>query len=183
MKFRSQACTHRGNSGSFAAELPVILFVLLLIVIFPLLNLSIFALGSATVFACARDGAHFAARARSFSQPIPAGGETAQVIARRKARDTASNVPLLEPIGDSNIEVLIVGQPIKGRPLIRQSTPLNDISTDEYIYFVEVKVTGRVEPLIKLSPDLFGAIQGVTVPASVSATFREYCEVPTGLAQ
>lgn len=175
----------RGRSavGSYSAELPCVLIALLVIVVFPLIDISIFALGSATVYTAARDGAHFAARARSFSVPVPDSAGSAVAIARARARAATDSLPLLEPVTDNDVSVTIVGESLTGGPSIRQNFPLASINTSDYVYFIEVGVRGRVPPFVRLNPDLFGQVPGLTEPFPVSATFRQFVELPTGLAQ
>lgn len=168
----------RRHSGSSSVELPVVLFVLLILLAFPIINIATVGLRACTVFSAAREAARVAGRSKTFLAD-GADGPSAVNAAKQKA---ASIVGYAAHIDPNNVKLRIVGSSIKGGPDISQTTPLAEAKLD-YVYQVEVEVTAAVDPLVTLDPNLFGNIPGLTVPFPITARNSEFAEFPAGLTQ
>ncbi|MBX9567450.1 MAG: hypothetical protein K2X77_01080 [Candidatus Obscuribacterales bacterium] len=172
----------RKASGSSIAEIPVALFVLLIVLLFPLLDLGTIALRSATIFEAARNAAHHAGRAKSFLQDGGEGELSAKSAAVKWTALTCHSSLRGTSIESSDVQATIIGTPFDTKKTpVRSASPLPGVEPETYLYQIEVSVTGSVEPLVLLNKDLLGQIPGVTAPLKISATFREFCEHPYGL--
>ncbi len=174
---------NRRQNGSSIAELPVAIFGLFFIILFPLLDLGTIALRSATVYEAARNAAHHAGRAKTFLSNGEDGELSSKSSAVAWALATAKNALAGTEIKKEDVKLSIIGTPFddKKYTTVTSTAPLNETQPENYVYQIEVQVTGKVEPLVKLNNELMGDIPGLTSPLKVSATFREFCEHPAGL--
>ncbi|MBY0546268.1 MAG: hypothetical protein K2W95_03200 [Candidatus Obscuribacterales bacterium] len=174
----------RPASGSSLSEIPVVLFVFLIGLLFPMIDLAVIAYRTSYLHSAAHNAAHSAARAQTFMANGSKGELSAINIAKRDALATKSNGAGGVNFTDQDVKVTIIGTPIKaGKPEIRSTAPLTDISTKDYMFQIEVTVDGRVEPLVVLSESFFGKVQGLTVPIQLQSTYKEFCEHPSGLSK
>lgn len=172
----------RRERGSSIAELPVAIFVLLIVLLFPLLDLGTMALRSATIFEAARNAAHHAGRAKSFLQDGGDGELSATNAAVKWSTMTCQSSLAGTTVKRSDVQASIIGTPFDTKKTpVRSSNPLTTVEPETYLYQIEVSITGSVEPLVLLNKELLGSIPGLTAPLKISATFREYCEHPYGL--
>ncbi len=173
----------RQNGGSIA-ELPVAIFILFLILLMPLIDLATIALRTSFVHSAAHNACASAARALTFQANGEKGELSAVNIAKRDALATKANGLAGVNFTANDVQIAIVGTPIKvGKAPIRTSSPLSEVEAKSYLYQVEVSVNGSVEPLVTLSPNLFGQVPGLTMPFPVQATYRQFSEHPSGLAK
>lgn len=172
----------RGGQGSSIAELPAALFLLILVLVLPLADLGTIALRSATVFSAARNAAHQAGRSKSFLKNGGSGELSAKNAALAWVKETCKASLAGTEIEADDVRLSIIGTPLTPEyPVLRTSEPLLESQPEHYLYQIEVTVRGKVEPLVLLSSGLFGEVPGLTCPMVVSASFREYCEHPSGL--
>lgn len=143
-----------------------------------MIDLATIGLRASTLFSAAREAARVAGRSKTFLVD-GSDGLSAVNAAKQKATSMAGYYVQITP---SNVRVSIIGSPIRGGATINQTTPLASSSTD-YVYQIEVSVTGNVEPLATLSPNLFGNVPGLTGPMTFTARSSEFAEYPTGLTQ
>ncbi len=163
-------------SGQMVVELPFVIMILLLVVAFPLLDLATICLRATTVFAAARNAAHYASREQSFT--------SARATAIKMALATNERALRGVRIAPEDVVVTILGTPLKaGLPPINQTTPLDEAKSKEYLYQLDVQVTGKVEPLLKLNSYLFGHVGGLTEDFPVKTSFRAMYERPNTLVK
>ena len=170
--------------ASSIAELPVAIFILFLILLLPLIDLATIAFRTSFIHSACHNAVHSAARAKTFKENGDKGELSAINIAKRDAVATKENGLAGVDFSANDVTVFIIGNPTKvGKPPLRTDSPLTAVSTKDYIYQVEVQVSGTVEPLVTLTPTLFGNVPGLTVPFPVTATYRQFSEHPAGLAK
>lgn len=174
----------RRADASSIAELPVAILILFLVLLLPLIDLATIAFRTSFIHSACHNAVHSAARARTFLQNGDKGELSAVNIAKRDALATKENGLAGVNFTDRDITVVIVGNPTKvGKPPLRTDSPLKAVETKDYIYQIEVQVSGTVEPLITLTPTLFGNVPGLTIPFPITATYRQFSEHPAGLAK
>lgn len=175
----------RRTRAALSAELGPCLWLLLILFVFPLIDLGTIAARTATVYTVAREAARAAGRAETFSASSSSGPSSKQIAVTR-ALQAAQGLPQAT-ITAQNVTVYLVGTPIvtgSVNPAIRQTTPLTaPADTADYLYEIEVDVTGTVNPLVMLSSSTFGTVPGLTAPFTVRAIGREVVEHPSGLTQ
>lgn len=181
MRTRNQRANQKAQS---IAELPSAISVFVLLLVMPMVDLSTIALRSTYIHSAARNGASYGARAKTFL----VNGDKGELSVVNKAKQIAIATKQSGFHGvkfdTTDVKVAIVGAPLKAKlPPVRQSTPVKEPSPDDYLYQVEVTVNGKVEPLVKLSKDLFGSVPGLTEDFPVVATYSAFCEEPRGLAK
>lgn len=174
----------RKAHASSIAELPVAILILFLVLLLPLIDLATIAFRTSFIHSACHNAVHSAARARTFLQNGDKGELSAVNIAKRDAVATKENGLAGVNFTDRDITVVIVGNPTKvGKPPLRTDSPLKAVETKDYIYQIEVQISGTVEPLITLTPTLFGNVPGLTIPFPITATYRQFSEHPAGLAK
>ena len=170
--------------GSSLSEIPVVLFFFLICLLFPMIDLAVIAYRTSYIHSAAHNAAHSAARAQTFKENGDKGELSAINIAKRDALATKTQGAGGVNFSENDVKVTIIGTPIKvGKPAIRSTAPLVDISTKDYMFQLEVTVNGEVEPLVVLSENFFGKVPGLTVPMPLQSTYKEFCEHPAGLAK
>ena len=174
----------RSAHASSIAELPVAIFIMFMILLLPLIDLSVIAYRTSFIHSACHNAVHSAARAKTFKENGSNGELSSINIAKRDALATKANGLAGVNFSDSDVTVVIIGTPTKvGKPAVRTSQPLQTVEQKDYLYQLEVQVTGTVDPLITLSDNLFGQVPGLTIPFPVTATYRQFSEHPSGLAK
>ena len=173
----------RNRKGSSIAELPVAIMILIFALLFPLADLCTIGLRTATVFAAARNAAHHAGRAKSFQENGSSTELSAKNTAINYALATRDSCLKGTEITSNDVSLEIVGTPFDNKKTpFRSAKPLTETKADDYVYQIEVKVTGHVQPLVLLNKGLLGDIPGLTQPLTICAVCREFCEHPDGLS-
>lgn len=167
------------QSASYMVEMVVVPFVLLFALALPIMDLVTTTTRVTFLFAIARDAAFYAAKAKSFNIDISAKEHSAKNIASRIANMEAAGFTGI--IIDS-IETSILTTDINTKQTTSQKVQLAAApNSDQYIYQIEVTLTGRVRPLLLFSNKFFGSIPGLSEWISVTVRSKEYCEYPQGL--
>lgn len=184
VKTVSRSSGVRNEHAGSIAELPVAIFILFMILLLPLIDLSVIAFRTSFIHSACQNAVHAAARAKTFKENSSTGELSSVNIAKRDALATKSNGLAGVNFSDSDIKVFIVGTPTKqNKPPVRTEQPVAEVYQKDYLYQVEVSVSGTVDPLITLSDNLFGQVPGLTMPFPVQATYRQFSEHPSGLAK
>lgn len=172
------------TSANTIAEMPVALIVFLLFLFLPLIDLGVLAFRASFVHSAANNAAHAAGRARTFKENSDKGELSAVNIARRDAIATKNAGAAGVDFSENDVQVVIIGNPIKpDKAPIRSTQALENVEPKEFLYQLEVTINAKVEPLLTLSPSLFGNVPGLTQAFPVQATYRQFAENPAGLAQ
>lgn len=176
--------TERSCKATSITEMPVVLFIFILGLLLPLIDLGFIAFRTSFIHTAASNAAHSAGRAQTFLTNGSKGELSAVNIAKRDALAVKDNGASGVNFSDQDISVVIIGTPIKaGKSPIRSTTPLQSIDTKDYLFQIEVSVAGQVDPLVTMSDTFFGAVPGLTRPMPVQATYKQFCEHPTGLSK
>ena len=174
----------RNALASSIAELPVAIFIMFLILLMPLIDLATIAFRTSFIHSACHNAVHSAARAKTFKENGDKGELSSINIAKRDALATKENGLAGVDFADKDITITIIGTPTKTtKSPIRTDSPLTSVEQKDYLYQIEVQVSGTVEPLVTLSSDFFGKVPGLTVPFPVTATYRQFSEHPAGLAK
>lgn len=177
-------CKKQRIRANTIAEMPVALTVFLLFLLLPLIDLAVLAFRTSFIHSAANNAAHSAGRAKTFKENSDTGELSALNIAKRDAIATKNAGTAGVNFSDSDVQLFILGSPIKpNKAPIRQSNPLDEVSTKDYLYQIEVSVSGTVDPLVTLSDAFFGKVPGLSAPFPVQATYRQFVEHPAGLAK
>lgn len=158
----------RKTTGSSSVEFPLVLCVFLFAACFPLADMAVLFLGASTVMESAHVASLRAAREADY--------HTAKTKATAVATSLANGATSIAP---ADVQVTYLRVPIDGATSTSFVPPLEqtEIDKSKYIYQIQVTITGRVAPLITLSKDVLGDIQGLTAPlvitTSSAATFED----------
>ena len=181
MRARTSKVSQKGQS---IAELPTAISVFILLLVMPLVDLSTIALRATYIHSAARNAAHYGSRAKTFLQNGDKGELSVVNKAKQMALATKQSGFAGVNFDASNVKVSIIGSPLKAKlPALRQDTPVKEPSQEDYLYQIEVTVAGKVEPLVRLSKDLFGSVPGLTEDMPVVATYSAFCEEAKGLSK
>lgn len=170
----------RTRKGTTLAELPMMLWFIFVLMLMPMLSISTLTLRSALMNAVVQNAAQSAAKAKTFStgtakRPSALQAATQVIIA---------SVRQFPGLTVGSVNCVILTTPVLAGGVSRSSTRLAaPADSSRNIYQIETVVVGRVEPLIKMSPTLFGVIPGVTAPLLVTYMGRAMSENPQGLNQ
>ncbi len=178
----------RGQSGSFTAELPVVLLVLFLFLAFPLLNLATTSLRAYFLRSAVLQAAHNAAKACDFDDDLPAEeGEPACPSAKTRVTDTlnAFQASFGSGVTIGTPSVYVVQQPIAGGTPTNflSGVPKAQLNEEANTYFIEVSVEGQANPLLPMSGTIVPQVPGLTGPMNLKLSGREMFEQVEGLIQ
>ncbi len=171
----------RRKKGALMAELPPVLWVLLIFITFPLLNLATTTMRYTILLAASRDAAAAASRAKSFTVPLNSTTPSASQI----ATTTANNkIVGFTGVTISNVQTVMAITNITTGVTTKRTTPLTTAAdSGTNLYGIEVVVTGTLSPLITYRGAFFGSLPGFTAPMTVRIASTEMCEFTQGLTQ
>lgn len=170
----------RKANGSSLLEIPVVLWLTFVVLMMPLLSMATITLRSALMNCAVQDGAHDAAKARTFETGT-ADKPSAVVLAQTAIKRTADKFSGL--VVDS-VQTNIVTTPVAAGAVQRQASKLTiPADTSRFIYQIETVANGHIDPPFRLNADVFGRVPGLTTPVAVSYVAREMAENPQGLNQ
>ncbi len=159
-------------------ELPVMIWLVLVVLLLPMLALATMTLKSALMNSAVQDGVQVASKGKTFESSQP-GKPSVKQLADESVRNSASK---FSGLGISSIVTSIVITPVDGGPLVRSTSKLaQPADTSKFLYQIETVVNGKISPLFPTNPGQFGAIPGLTQPVNVSYVGREMAEFPQGL--
>jgi hypothetical protein len=170
----------RGSKAQLIAELPVVLWVMVLLVTVPCVDMVTFAIRYNFLLAASRDAAFAAGLARTFLADVSASELSAVNAATAAARKTAA---AFSEITVNSVTTSIVITDLKTGIVTRQSLPLSvPADTKNYAYQIETVLIGSTNPILQVPGSPYrGAIPGLTSPIPVSIASRAYFENPQGL--
>jgi len=166
------------------AELPVVLWLLLVCGVIPLMIMATITMRATLLNAAARDAAHAAAKASTFEQSEE-GHPSARQLAESTAHATASKFAGVT-ISQVKTSIMITDADNPSAPSdIRtiKLRPTDVIDTSKYVYSVQVEVSGYVEPLIRFTLPVFGDVPGLTKPMEMKVSGVEMFENTEGLKE
>lgn len=166
------------NAMATIAELPIVLWVMLLVLAYPMISMAMITTRYGFLLSASRDGAHAGARAKTFSQNASASELSAVNATDQRVRNAVSS---FDGINIQSISVNIVITDLQTNQVTRQQTALQspaDVSRN--LYQIENIVTADIQPFITVNGS-FSGIPGLTAPIRVTVSSRECCESPQGL--
>lgn len=174
----------RRVGGSSVVELPVVIFLFILVLLLPLTELATLSMRATTIWCAVRMAAHSAACAGTFQENGKNGELSAVNIARRDALNVKNQLHGGVQFGATDVSVRILGQPLKaGLVAVKSAVPLTSVQPKDFLYQIEVTIKGSIDPVVSLDSDFFGEIPGLTTPLPLSLAYRAFCEHPNGLAK
>lgn len=166
----------RSGRAAMLAELPMILWAVLMVIAFPLIDLATVFLRISFLYAGIHYASISAARANSFSVPVDgkpsAKAETASKISQ--VQNSFSGLAV------DNINTAILITKNDTLAITSQSVPLTT-PADQSVnsYQIEVSADCSAEPLIPI-PIPF-KVDGLNAPIKLHLSAKQYCENPQGL--
>lgn len=159
--------------GQAIAELPLVLFVFLVLVLFPIIDLCCITFRSTFMDGAARNAAHKAAKAHTFAFDGP-DGLSASSIAKNEVRDV---IRQFTGIRVEQVTPRIVRTSTTNAADVQRFEAPVPITSDseQYVYQIEVEIKGEVDPLIPFNCAL-PAVPGLSSPMPFTATAREVFE-------
>lgn len=166
----------RSGRASMLAELPMILWAVLMVVAFPLIDLATVFLRITFSYAGIHYASISAARANTFSNPVD-GKPSAQAEALSKIKQVENS---FSGLSISNIKTAILITKNDTLALSSQLVPLA-IPADQSVnsYQIEVSADCSAQPLIPIPIPV--KIEGLNAPITLHLSAKQYCENPQGL--
>lgn len=174
---RSEVQLNRKRANALA-ELPGVLWILLLVFTFPMLDLATITMRYGILVTASHDAVIQGARSKTFSQNPSSSELSAVNAADQNVRNFLRN---FNGITIQQISTNILITNLTTNQISRQSTVLRSpADTSSNLYQIETTVTSDVYPILTLSnPTL--RIPGLTAPMRLVTSSRTYCENPQGL--
>src|SRR5277367_5130220 len=149
--FMSRTKQYHRPSGASLLELPLCLWLLLIMFFVPLFDLAIIAMRVATVYNAAHNAAAAAARSETFTNAV----QNAHITARNTFQNGFGGVNCSE----NKIHTRIICTSIDGySESFTSSLPILKASLDKYVYEFETEVVADVFPPITMRRSLFGTV-------------------------
>ena len=176
MKANFSRSRRRSGRASMLAELPMILWAVLMVVAFPIVDLATVFLRITFSYAGVHYASISAARANSFSNPVD-GKPSAKAEALSKIKQVESSFSGLT-ITNINTAILITRNDTLA--LSSQSVPL-PTPADQSVnsYQIEVSADCSAQPLIPIPIPV--KVEGLNAPITLHLSAKQYCENPQGL--
>lgn len=168
----------RSQRGSSLLEIPVSIWLVIVVMFLPLLSLTSITLRSTLMSVALQDAIHAAAKAKNFELDSPQGKSAKSTAANTLAQRAADFSGL--SIGSIDVDILqtrITNQQIQR---FEEKLPQPADST-VFVYEIEGEAKGIIEPIFQMDPAIVGSIPGLSVPFQVSYRAREIFENPQGL--
>ena len=178
----------RRHRGSATVELPGVLLILFFFLAFPMLNLATSALRAYFLRSAVLDAAHRAAKACTFITDVAATAEEPFCqSAVNRANDSLDRFAQgFQGISIDTRQVAIVRQDAQTGtedPPYTSKLNISDIDSEKYLYYVEVSITGKAQPLVSMAGTIIPPIDGLTGPMKLNLTGRELFEQVEGLTE
>jgi hypothetical protein len=167
----------RSPYGTSALELPLAMFALLIIFVFPMINYGTIFLRFALLESMAREGAHAAATAHSFSTGS-AGRPSSLEATPATVGSYASRFTGID-IVSTKVSIISISRQTGAVAITTQklATPAN---TANYLYFTECAVTADLHPLVEYALPPLSNVPGLR-PWRTTVAIKQVAENPQGL--
>lgn len=177
---RRKSIAVRSKNGSSLLELPCTLLVFFVMLLLPMLNLATTSLRCSLMGMAAQEGAHAAAKARTYESGTtekPAAISVASAVVNEAASRFSGLI--VENVSTN----IIITDSTSGSVSKQSARLITPPDSSRFIYQIETNVRARVEPLFVVNNSLFGDIPGLTSAIPMSYSTREMFENPSGLTQ
>lgn len=169
----------KSRKGQAIAELPIVLWVIIMILAIPFVDLVAFSIRYNFLLAASRDAAYHASRSKTFLQNVSSTELSAVNAATQAAQQTASK---FSEIRVNSVACNIVITRLSNGTVTKQSTPLQQpADTSTFAYQIETVLNGSANPLLNASSNYWANIPGLTSAIPVIISSRSYFENPQGL--
>ena len=168
----------RSQHGSSLLELPAGLWITLIVFLVPMVALASITIRVSLLNIATQEAVHAAAKARTYEQASDEGPSAVQ-LAQKAFDKVTSSFPGL---GANKVSLRILATDVKSGTITTYESKLKEpANSSAYLYQVESKCTGSIEPVFGISQQLFGDVPGLTTPMPVNSSAREMVENPQGL--
>lgn len=168
----------RKRRGSSLAELPAALWLLFVGMIFPFIGLATLTLRSTFLNTIAKDAAHAAAKAQTFSTSSATKPSAQQIVTDCITQEAAKFAGI--NVTGHDLHILITN--IATGTTVSQPTKLAaPPDAENNLYSAEVVVKGTVDPLIRVTIPLVSGVPGLDKPLVLECRGCETFENPQGL--
>ena len=175
------------QTGAATAEVPVVLLVLFLFLAFPMLNLATSVLRAYFLRSAVLEAAHKAAKACTFIKNVDASAEEPFCeSAVNRANDTLDRFAAgFKGISIDSRQTAIIRQNAQSGDVTEFTNKLaaSDIDSEKFLYYVEVRITGKADPLLSMNGTIVPSVEGLTGPMNLKLAGRELFEQFEGLAE
>ena len=172
---KSKARTKR---GVYMVEAPIAMWLVFVFLLMPFVIMGSLALRTAFLYSAAKDGAHAAARAKTYSLGT-AERPAAVVEAKESAERTGHSFTGVEIV---SVDTKIVETNLSSGAESFVAGPLaQPADVSKNLYQLQVTVQANVEPLIRYQLPFFGDVPGLTSAMKLTAVASEMVENPDGL--
>jgi hypothetical protein len=175
MNWRSEmnSCNRRPCRGSFLADAPIAIWLLLMLLFFPMIDLGTICLRATFLYFSVRNAVRSGSRAGSYQNPV--NGPSAVQIVNNTVNTLVSGWNGLQ-VNSISTDIVITN--LSTNVVTRQATKLSSPADDgNYTYQLEASVTGSVYPLVLFS-SCFGSVPGLSAPMIMVMRDRQYFENP-----
>ncbi len=168
----------RKANGSTILELPIGLWVCLILFFMPMLALATITFRNTMFNIMVQDMAHAAAKGSTFATTT-ADGPSCKDLADSSL---AAHLKALPGIVPGATTIAIVTTPINGSSSVRTTSSLSlPADSSKNVYQIEVQLSAKLDPLFALNSDIFPQVPGLTSPMNITCASREMAENPQGL--
>ncbi len=169
----------RKSTGSSILEIPVAIWLVLVVLFIPMLGLSAITLKSTLLNIAVQDAIHAAAKAKTFEQSTDEGPSATQ-IATDVFTQGLAQFPGLADSSSIDLDILEIG--LVNQQLTRRSAKLLlPADSSQSTYQIEGTATASIDPLFPLNKEIFGSIPGLSDKMLLTFRAREMFETPQGL--
>lgn len=166
--------------GSMMAEVSMALYIMLFFFAIPLMNLATIALRASFLYIACHVATIEAARATTF-ETNPVGSYSSKNLASMHAPKTASQFTGV------TVESVVTSILITDLTTMTQTRRSSKLSSPAEVgvkaYQIEVRVNGKVDPIIAFNFEKFLSVPGLTAPIALTFADRQMCENPQGLTR
>lgn len=167
----------RNSKGTSILELPVSLWLTLIVVFIPMLALVSITLRYTLFNIAVQSAVQSAAKARTFEQSSNEGPSVKELAGNVFQKHVAAFPGLIS----SGMSVNILVTSINGGFFFRSQKLTLPADTNSFIYQIEGNAVGNIDPIFPVSPGVFGNIPGLTAPMKVGISAKQMAENPQGL--
>ena len=169
----------RKQNGSSLLEIPVGIWLVIIVLFMPVLSLSIVTLRYTLFTVAVQDAVHAASKAKTFELDNQ-DGKSAQTIARETFQKRIADFSGLKQQGTFDLDILESKITTQQQSRFENKLQVPADSTNS-VYLIEAEAQGTFDPVIQMDKAVVGAIPGLSIPVLVTLRAREVFENPQGL--
>lgn len=168
----------RKQNGSSILEIPVSLWLVLVVIFTPMLALASITLRSTLLNIAVQDTVQGAAKARTF-ELASADGPSAKDLAQQIFSE---HLKAFSGLNAGNVALEIISTDINSGVITRSPSKLSlPADTNTSVYQLEATAIASIDPVFPANEQIFGKIPGFTTPMNVKFSARQMFENTQGL--